>query len=256
MAFKSRSMATLKERRQVADLLAIKDGSETRQPQHIEAAANMSDQEIKQYLRDNAPAVEVDEIKPGELPADLFGICNGLIIEFCTKFDIDKNNIAPLQWGAACSYVGQWFKSKNMFVTDSPNSIMSNCKKINASAAAEVLPVWANLCGVYNKVPLQHDFANFCGLSWDWLYRLEHNAQGVTADDINLYKRVREICRGGLDSRLIDGKQAPVGAIFYAKAKEGYQETQTIRHEYGKSDNNAAALPVFGDFNAIESEKS
>ena len=256
MAFKARNIATLKERRQVADLLAIKDGSETRQPQHIEAAANMSDQEIKQYLKDNAPAVEVDEIKPGELPADLFGICNGLILEFCTKFDIDKNNIAPLQWGAACSYVGRWFESGEYLRINSDKSIMSNCKKIDANGAARVLPVWVQLCGIYNKVPLAHDFANFCGLSWDWIYRLEHNAQGVTAEDVSLYKRVREICRGGLDSRLIDGKQAPVGAIFYAKAKEGYQETQTIRHEYGKSDNNAAALPVFGDFNAIESEKS
>lgn len=256
MAFKARDVATIKERRQVADLLAIKDGYTNRQPQHIEAAANMTDKEVKDFLKDNAPAVEVDEIRPGELPPDLFGTCDNLIKEFCERFEIDPHNITPLQWGAACSYVGQWFKQRGTFQTESTKSIMNNCKKIDASAAAEVLPVWAQLCGIYNKVPLQHDFANFCGLSWSWVYKLEHKPQEVTAADVSLFKALRGICRGGLDSRLLDGKQAPVGAIFYAKAKEGYQETQTIRHEYGKNDEEAAALPVFNDFGAIEAKNS
>lgn len=240
----------------MADLLAIKDGYTERQPQHVTRAADMTDKEIKDFLKDNAPAVEVDEIRPGELPPDLFGTCNNLILEFCQRFDIDPHNIAPLQWGGACMYVGQWFKQQGTFRTESTKSIMSNCKKIDASAAAEVLPIWAQLCAVYNKVPLQHDFANFCGLSWSWVYKLEHNAQGVTAEDISLFKELQKVCRGGLDSRLLDGKQAPVGAIFYAKAKEGYQETQTIRHEYGKMEDTAGSLPIFNDFGAIEAKNS
>ena len=75
-----------------------------------------------------------------------------------------------------------------------------------------------------------------------------------TPADINLYKRVRAICRGGLDSRLIDGKAAPVGAIFYAKAKEGYQETQNIIHTYENKGGSVAALPDFGSFAALPDE--
>ena len=251
--------ATIKERRAAADLLAIKAGRAARGPEDIEKASLLSDQEVWDLLKENTPqAVEVEEIKPGAdpdgLPADLFGYCDNLINDFCQKFNIDKYNMSPLQWGAACSYVGRGFSSRSAFRVPSDNFIKGSNKKIDAQAVAGLVPIWADMCGVLNKVPLAHDFANFCGLSWDWLYKLEYNGENVTPADINLYKRVRAICRGGLDSRLIDGKAAPVGAIFYAKAKEGYQETQTITHVYENKGGSVAALPDFGNYAALTDE--
>lgn len=251
--------ATIKERRAAADLLAIKAGRASRGPEDIEKASLLTDAQIWDLLKENTPpAVEVEEIKPGAdadgLPADLFAFCDGLINDFCQKFNIDKYNMSPLQWGAACSYVGRGFSSRSAFRVPSDNFIKGSNKKIDAQAVAALVPVWADMCGVLNKVPLAHDFANFCGLSWDWLYKLEYNAESVTPDDINLYKRVRAICRGGLDSRLIDSKAAPVGAIFYAKAKEGYQEAQTITHVYENKAGSLQTLPDFGNYAALTDE--
>lgn len=252
--------ATIKQRRAVADLIAIKAGRASRGPEDIDAAANMTDAEIIKYLKENTPqALEVEEIRPddgGGLPADPFGFCMGLIDNFCISFNLDKNNLSPLQWGACCSYIGRGFSSRSAFRLESDNFIKGSNKKIDAEAVADLLPVWADICGILNKTPLAHDFANFCGLSWDWIYKVEHDAQGLTPDDINIYKKLKTICRGGLDARLIDGKAAPVGAIFYAKAKEGYTETQVIKHETQNAGGSVANLPDFGQFKEITAKNN
>lgn len=251
--------ATIKQRRAAADLIAIKAGRASRSAADLEKAANMSDADILQLLDENTPrAVVVDEIRPNDgaaVPADAFGYCLNLVNEFCNNFEIDKKTMTPLQWGACCSYIGRGFSSRSAFRIESSNFIKGSNKKIDAQAVADLLPVWADLCGILNKVPLVHDFANFCGLSWAWVYTLENNSQGVTPADVDLYKKLQTICRGGLDSRLIDGKAAPVGAIFYAKAKQGYKETQTVQHEYINGGGSVAALPDFGSFRNLPTEK-
>ena len=84
------------------------------------------------------------------------------------------------------------------------------------------------------------------GFSVQWLLKIEENAPGVTPADIELYKSVHKIALNGLNKKLVDSKGQTVGAIFYAKAREGYQETQTINHTYEKP-KNAAALPFFSE---------
>ena len=256
---KSKQLATIKERRAVADLLALQAGRPSRGPDDITAAANMSDSEIKQFLKDNTPAaVEVEEIKPGAdpdgLPADLFGFCNNLLIDFCQKFGLDIYKLTSLQWGAACSYVGRGFSSRSAFRVPSDNFIKGSQKKIDTQAAAAAVPVYRDLCGLYNQVPLIDHFCRFCGFSIEYIYKLE-KCDGVTPDDIQLLQKVRTISRNGLDNRLLS-RDATVGAIFYAKAKEGYQETQIIKHETQNGAGSGAALPDFGSFTALDDKKA
>ena len=247
-----KEFATIKERRAVADLLAIKAGRAARGPEDIQKAANMSDTEIKQYLKDNSPeVVEVEEIRPdgGAVPADLFGFCNGLLTEFCDKFNLDIYKLTSLQWGAACSYVGRGFTARSCFRVSSDNFIKGSNKKIDAQAAAGVVPVYRDLCGLYNQVPLIDHFCRFCGFSVEYIFKLE-KGDGVTPDDIQLLQKIRNISRNGLDNRLLS-RDANVGAIFYAKAKEGYQEKQTTVHIYENKDGSGALLPDFGKFSEL-----
>ncbi len=141
--------------------------------------------------------------------------------------------------------MGRWFNGRLTFRTlHDKSAVKNNYEKINVEALADLVPVWASFCGIYNKVPLINDFCEFAGVSYKWLWKLE-NGDGVTSSEIDLYKKVRAVCRAGLNARLLDARQSPVGAIFYSKAVEGYQETQTIRHEYIKSVKTAADLPIF-----------
>lgn len=246
--------ATIKERRAAADLLAIKAGRASRGPEDIEKASLLTDQEVWQLLKENTPAaaVEVEEIQPGAVPDDLFGYCNGLINEFCDKFGLDPFKLSPLQWGAACSYVGRGFSSRSAFRVPSDNFIKGSNKKIDTQAAAGAVPVYRDLCGLYNQVPLIDHFCRFCGFSVEWIFKLE-KGDGVTPDDIQLLQKVKQISRFGLDNRLL-ARDATVGAIFYAKAKEGYQEAQTITHVYENKAGSLQTLPDFGSYAALTDE--
>ena len=236
---------TNREKKKACELLAVADGCKRRRADDLEKIETLPADQVKEFLYKDVMPAAVEEIKPGELPADLFGVCENIINDFCNKYDIDKKTMSPLQWGACCSYVGRWFNSRLTFRTLHENSaVKNNYEKINVEALADLVQVWASFCGIYNKVPLINDFCEFAGVSYKWLWKLETGA-GVTSPEIDLYKKVRAICRAGLNARLLDGRQAPVGAIFYSKAVEGYQETQTIRHEYTKSVKTAADLPIF-----------
>ena len=252
MEYKKTKRATIKERRAVADILAIKEGYTQRQQKHIDAAAALSDSDIFRILEENTPAaVEVEEIGPDELPADLYSVCENIINEFCNKYGLDAFKLSPLQWGAACSSVGRWFRSRSAFRVPSSNFIQGSNKKIDAAAVAGMVPVWRDLCGLYNQIPLIDDFCMLAGLSYEWLWKIKEG-NGVTSDDIQLYKTIKDASRAGLNKRLVDSKGAQVGAIFYAKAVEGYQETTNINHTYENSNKTAAALPTFGAYDAIE----
>ena len=255
MEYKKTKRATIKERRAVADILAIKEGYTQRQQKHIDAAAALSDSDIFRILEENTPAaVDVEEISPDALPADLYGVCDNIIHEFCNKYGLDAFKLSPLQWGAACSYVGRWFRSRSAFRVPSDNFIDGSNKKIDSAQALDVVPVWRDLCAIYNQVPLIDDFCTFAGFTYSWLWKIKEG-DGVTPADIELYKTVKNVSRAGLNKRLVDSKGAQVGAIFYAKAVEGYQETTNINHTYENSNKTAAALPTFGAYDAIE-EKS
>lgn len=252
MEYKKTKRATIKERRAVADILAIKEGYTQRQQKHIDAAAALSDSDIFRILEENTPAaVDIEEIGPDELPADLYSVCDNIINEFCNKYGLDAFKLSPLQWGAACSYVGRWFRSRSAFRVPSSNFIQGSNKKIDSKAAAAVVHVWRDLCALYNQVPMLDHFCRFYNISYDWLWKIKEG-NGVTSDDIELYKTIKTISRAGLNDRLVDSKGAQVGAIFYAKAVEGYQETTNINHTYENSNKTAAALPTFGGYDAIE----
>ena len=259
MEYTTKKRCTIKERRAVADLLAIKEGYKTRQQKHIDIVGGLSDSEVLKILEENTPAaavpVEVEEISPDGIPADLYGVCNSLVNEFCSKYNLDIFKLSPLQWGAACSYCGRWFRSRSAFRVPSSNHIEGSNKKIDIDAAAAAVPVWRDLCALYNQVPLIDDFCNLVGFSTSWLWKVK-TGDGVSPDDMELYKNIKQISRDGLNKRLVDSKGAQVGAIFYAKAVEGYQEAQTVRHEYIKSNETAAALPSFGDLPIIEDKNS
>lgn len=107
---------------------------------------------------------------------------------------------------------------------------------------------------IYSQVPFIDDFCMFAGFSVSWLMKIEEGAPGVTPADIELYKSVHKIALNGLNKRLVDGKAAPVGAIFYAKAKEGYQEAQTITHVYENKAGSLQTLPDFGSYAALTDE--
>jgi len=264
---KSKQYATIKERRAVADLLALQAGRASRGADDITAAANMSDSEIKQFLKDNTPAPvvvdpdnnekiiyldkkEVDEIQPdGGGAFDLFDVAKNTIDNYITAQGWDPDKISPLQWGAVMMGCGRAFRS---LFRGSPDVTPNNRNKsINIDAAAAAVPVWLELCTIYNKVPFKSDFCAFVGMNSKTLYAL-----GVTPDSIDLNKMLDKINADALRKRVINPRESPVGAIFLLKADHGLVEATKVQHEYIKDGPNAGALPDFGSFTALDDKKA
>lgn len=242
---------TVKERKRAADLLAIKAGRTRRNSDDVSAAAAMSEDAIKELLKCDditpAAALQVDEIKPGALDAsgDLFALSEDLIKNICDKYDLSAD-MSPLQWSFVCSRVGSWFRSRSAFRQEQKNCIASNnMQEFNIDALAAALPVWVDLCSLYNKIPFKTDFCAFVGMSHGALYKQKNNGV-LTSGGVDLFKMLDDLNADGLRKKAVNPKESPIGAIFLLKADHGLVEAQKIQHEYIKTDASGAALPVFG----------
>ena len=258
MDYSKKKRATIKERRRAADLFAIKAGRRERTAEDVEKASLLSDAEIFELLKvdnDITPA-DVEEIRPdgSEGSADLFEVCENLIENICIKYELDKKTMSPLQWGFVCSRVGAWFSSRSAFRCEQKGGpIRGNFNYINTDAIAAAVPVWASLCELYNKTPLVCDFCAFCGVSEEYIYR---NVDGLTPDGMHFLQKLHKIQENGLNKRILNPKENPVGAIFLQKAINGYSETKIIKHETIGGKTRADALPTFGDFEEITDKSS
>lgn len=274
MEYEYKRKCTLKERRAVSRILAARDGYERAQDKHIQAVGGMSDSEVLAFLDEDtqkaAAAVEVltpgsvEEITPGggsdyeKIYNTLVDIANNYILS--NNWDGEK--ISPLQWGAVCMACGRFARYRSWFRgTPENESTHKGIKEVNAikgidaAAVAGAVPVWLELCSKYNKAPLKSDFLHFCGVAYDWLYDYR-TPEGVTSERDKLLQKLDKIQADGLRHRVINPKESPIGAIFLLKADHGLVEAQTVRHEYIKSNETAAALPSFGDLPIIEDKNS
>ena len=227
----------------------------------------MSDAEILQFLdneekKTTAAAVEVltpgsvEEITPGGGAPDYYNLFDGLISSYMASNNWDGEKISPLQWAACCLSVGRFVRSRSMFRTEQINSIISNnIKQLDIDGLTAAAGAWLELCYKYNKVPLICDFCEFVAISSQAFYNLK-DGDGVTSRGVELFEKIEGLQADGLRRRVINPKESPIGAIFLLKADHGLVEAQTVRHEYIKSNETAAALPSFGDLPIIEDKNS
>ena len=247
---------TLKERRAVARILAARDNCSRALEKHINAVGAMSDIEVLNFLDSEAAAAadavevltpgSVEEITPGAVPDDLYNMFDGLVSSYMAANNWDGEKISPLQWAACCLSVGRFVRSRSLFRVEEKNCIISNnIKELDINGLTRAAGAWLELCYKYNKTPLICDFCEFVAISKQAFYNLK-DADWVTSGSIDLFKRIEAIQADGLRRRVLNPKESPIGAIFLLKADHGLVEAQKIQHEYIKSSETAAALPVFG----------
>ena len=253
---------TIKDRQRVARVLAARQGLTHLNDEIISTVGNMSDLDILNFLSNEiAPPADLvenitaaaDEIRPGDVTRDpdLYKIASDIIDNFVTSNNWDVEKISPLQWAACCMSCGRFFRSRSWFRLNNENQIACNKDyEIDAAAVAAALPVWLSLCYKFNKTPLICDFCEFCGITKQWLYKTD--SAGVTSERVVLAQKLSEIQADGLRRRVINPRENPVGAMFLLKADHGLVEASKVQHEYIKTDNNAASLPVFDDLPAID----
>lgn len=259
MEYEIREKCTIKKRREVARILAAREGLDRLNDKIIHQVGDMSDDEILNFLHNEtpAPSVEalpagsVDEIRPGDADEnDIYNICSDLVKQYIDSNGWDGEKISPLQWAACCLAVGRFARSRSLFrgVPENENT-HNGIKEINAQKGLNIDAItagagaWLELCYKYNKAPLICDFCEFVAINKQTFYNMR---DGVTSPRVELFKRIEQIEADGLRRRVIDPKGSPIGPMFLLKADHGLIEATKVTHEYIKNDGSAAALPVFG----------
>ena len=252
MEYVKKRKCTLKERRAAARILAARDNVSRALQRHIEAVGAMSDEEVLAFLdkEEEAAAVEVvqaEEIRPGSVPEDLYNLFDNLVTNYINANGWEGEKISPLQWGACCLSAGRFVRSRNMFRKEQSNCILTNnIKELDLDGITRAGAAWLELCFKYNKVPLICDFCEFVSISKQAFYNLR-DGDGVTSRGLDLFKRIEGLQADGLRRRVIDPKGSPIGPMFLLKADHGLVEATKVQHEYIKSNETAAALPVWDE---------
>lgn len=154
----------------------------------------------------------------------------------------DLTKISSIQWHAACLFIGQWFKG-NKVLHDIERERAEGGSRYDGEKIAALIPVWEYITGLFKHLPLHVDFISFCGISRDWFFN--YNGQGVTSSCMQIAKKVMEIETAAISVGVTDSRENPTGRIFYAKARLGWRENDTITQIDDKNGGNNNALPVF-----------
>lgn len=152
----------------------------------------------------------------------------------------DLRKEKQLFFSSVCSYVGK--KINKSFTYPKRHGDGGRWNAVNLKALENLIPVYMDFCGRYNKIPTIYSFMNFSGLSYDWF--LDDNAAYVTPERVSLLQKIRKIEFSGIKEGILDGSRNPTGGI--AILNNEYWQT-SVAPAAAAPALSAASLPVLGD---------
>lgn len=207
----------------------IKPSTDQITPQAVEIIEKYNDLE---YIRGELPAGLADDIKQF---LELWAADNNIE-------SLDK--CSSLQWRAACIYCGWWIKEKGvLYDREAMARSVGGSRVYDGQKVAALLDIFQALSAVYKHIPLHTDFISFSGISRDWFF--DYNGAGVTSSSLQIVKKAMEIENAAISAGVTDSRENPTGRIFYAKARLGWRENDSITQLSDNTARNNNALPVF-----------
>lgn len=185
----------------------------------------------------------LEDYRRGELPETLADDIKSLLKAWAIDNDFDDlSKLANIQWRSACLFVGQWIK-QNKILEDIERGRREGGRYYDGEKVAALVPIWEYITGLYKHIPLHVDFIAFSGVSRQWFY--DYDGQGLTSTSVQIIKKVMEIENAAISVGVTDSRENPTGRIFYAKARLGWRENDSIQQIDDNNGSNKNALPVF-----------
>lgn len=185
----------------------------------------------------------LEDYRRGELPETLADDIKSLLKAWALDNDFDDlSKLANIQWRSACLFVGQWIK-QNKILEDIERERREGGRYYDGEKVAALVPIWEYITGLYKHIPLHVDFIAFSGVSRQWFY--DYDGQGLTSTSVQITKKVMEIENAAISVGVTDSRENPTGRIFYAKARLGWRENDSIQQIDDNNGSNKNALPVF-----------
>ena len=185
----------------------------------------------------------LEDYRRGELPETLVDDIKSLLKAWALDNDFDDlSKLANIQWRSACLFVGQWIK-QNKILEDIERERSEGGRYYDGEKVAALVPIWEYITGLYKHIPLHVDFIAFSGVSRQWFY--DYEGRGLTSSSVQIIKKVMEIENAAISVGVTDSRENPTGRIFYAKARLGWRENDSIQQIDDNNGSNKNALPVF-----------
>lgn len=187
---------------------------------------------------------DVDYVR-GELPPGLADDIKQFLELWAQDNNIeDLSKCASLQWRAACIYCGWWIRDKGiLFDREAMARSVGGSRVYDAEKVSKLLDIFQALSSVYRHIPLHTDFISFSGVSREWFF--DYDGRGLTSTGVQIIKKAMEIENAAISAGVTDSRENPTGRIFYAKARLGWRENDTIQQIDDNNGSNKNALPVF-----------
>lgn len=181
----------------------------------------------------------------GELPAGLADDIKQFLELWAADNNIESlDKCSSLQWRAACIYCGWWIRDKGvLYDREAMTRSVGGCRVYDGQKVAALLDIFQALSAIYKHIPLHTDFISFSGISREWFF--DYEGRGLTSTGVQIIKKAMEIENAAISSGVTDARENPTGRIFYAKARLGWRENDSIQQIDDNNGSNKNALPVF-----------
>lgn len=135
--------------------------------------------------------------------------------EFCELRDIDDMQAQSQNvWNGCMTYINRKvFNNTDKLKLKSSLTVLGNCNAYDIDVVNSVCDYYIYLCNVYDKEVSIIGFSKLTGINRDTIYDWGNNINKLSTRGCDVYKKLVEEREESLSSKLVTGKQNPVGVL-------------------------------------------
>ena len=171
--------------------------------------------------------------------------------EFCELRDIDdmqsqRQNV----WNGCMTYINRKvFNNTDKLKLKSSLTVLGNCNAYDIDIVNSVCDYYIYLCNVYDKEVSIIGFSKLSGINQDTIHDWGNNINKLSTTGCDIYKKLRAEREESLSSKLVTGKQNPVGVLGVLNRHYQWNMPGVSRETSKKQTLTAADLPQLGSKN-------
>lgn len=171
--------------------------------------------------------------------------------EFCDLRDIDDMQAQSQNvWNGCMTYINRKvFNNTDKLKLKSSLTVLGNCNAYDIDIVNSVCDYYIYLCNVYDKEVSIIGFSKLTGINRDTIYDWGNNINKLSTKGCDVYKKLVEEREESLSSKLVTGKQNPVGVLGVLNRHYQWNMPGVSRETAKKQVLTAADLPQLGSKN-------
>lgn len=173
---------------------------------------------------------------------DVLDKYNSYILEACSLYSINPQEITPMQWEFCLRYTGRKvFEDRSILFSepydpknDNGRVPITNNNAYNIDTLYNIYIEYVELCNIYNKVNFIKNYLALVGIHFETFEKfklLQDSRQGQEISGAEFVKRVQKDCESSLVDHLMQDKTNPLKAQTVLNNRYGWSTGRTISEQ-------------------------